>query len=69
MLYEKFKDLYAEHITSAFIVGPEGLPLEDFFSIDLKTLFRKRVFKSMLKKSSNGSPSGPTIKALVICSA
>ena len=41
MLYEKFKDLYAEHITSAFIVGPEGLPLEDFFSIDLKTLFRK----------------------------
>lgn len=42
MLYEKFKDLYAEHITSAFIVGPEGLPLEDFFSIDLKTLFRKK---------------------------
>lgn len=27
---------------SAFIVGPEGLPLEDFFSIDLKTLFRKK---------------------------
>jgi predicted AAA+ superfamily ATPase len=40
--YEKFKELYAEHITSAFIVGPEGLPLEDFFSIDLKTLFRKK---------------------------
>ena len=33
---------FAEHITSAFIVGPEGLPLEDFFSIDLKTLFRKQ---------------------------
>lgn len=27
---------------SAFIVGPEGLPLEDFFSIDLKTFFRKK---------------------------
>lgn len=40
--YEKFKELYAEHITSAFIVGPEGLPLEDFFSIDLKALFRKK---------------------------
>ena len=40
--YEKFKGRYAEHITSAFIVGPEGLPLEDFFSIDLKTLFRKK---------------------------
>ena len=26
---------------SAFIVGSEGLPLEDYFSIDLKTLFRK----------------------------
>ena len=40
--YETFKELFAEQITSAFIVGPEGLPLEDFFSIDLKTLFRKR---------------------------
>lgn len=40
--YELFKQLYADHITSAFIVGPEGLPLDDFFSIDLKTLFRKQ---------------------------
>ena len=39
---EKFKELFAEQITSALIVGPEGLPLEDFFSIDLKTLFRKK---------------------------
>ena len=40
--FEKFKQLYAEHITSAFIVGPEGLPLEDFFSLDIKQLFRKK---------------------------
>ena len=39
--YELFKQLYADRITSAFIVGPEGLPLEDFFCINLKTLFRK----------------------------
>ena len=37
--FEKFRQLYAEHITSAFIVGPEGLPLEDFFSLDIKKLF------------------------------
>lgn len=29
----------ADRITSAFIVGPQALPLEDFFSIDIKTLF------------------------------
>lgn len=46
--YEKFKELYAEHITSAFIVGPEGLPLEDFFSIDLKTMFRQSCKNSKL---------------------
>ena len=40
--FEKFKDLYGEHITSDFIVGPEGLPLEDFFSLDMKKLFRKQ---------------------------
>ena len=40
--YELFKKLYGEHITAAFIVGPENLPLEDFFSIDLKTLFREK---------------------------
>lgn len=39
--YELFKQLYADRITSAFIVGPEGLQLEDFFCINLKTLFRK----------------------------
>ena len=33
------------------------------------SLFRNSVFKSMLKKSSRGRPSGPTIKALVMCSA
>ena len=40
--YELFKALYGERITSALIVGPEGLPLEDFFSMDLKTLFMKK---------------------------
>lgn len=40
--FEKFKELYSERITMAFVVGPEGLPLEDFFSFDLKTLFRKK---------------------------
>ena len=39
--FEKFKELYGEHITVALIVGPEGLPLEDFFEMDLKQLFRK----------------------------
>lgn len=40
--FEKFKSLFSEHVAAAFIVGPEGLPLEDFFSLDLKGLFRKR---------------------------
>jgi len=39
--FEKFKSMYAEQIVSSFIVGPEGLPLDDFFSLDLKRLFRK----------------------------
>ncbi len=38
--FEKFRQLYAERIASAFIVGPEGLPLEDFFALDLNKLFR-----------------------------
>lgn len=38
--FEKFKQLYAEKLANAFIVGPEGLPLEDFFSLDLNMLFR-----------------------------
>jgi predicted AAA+ superfamily ATPase len=40
--FEKFRQLYAEQIMSAFIVGPEGLPLEDFFSLDINQLFRKK---------------------------
>lgn len=39
--FEKFKNLYADRIAEAFIVGPEGLPLEDFFNLNLKPLFRK----------------------------
>lgn len=40
--FELFRKIYAERITAAFIVGPEGLPLEDFFALDLNKLFRKR---------------------------
>lgn len=40
--FERFKELYAEHICTAFIVGPEGLPLEDFFCLDFGKLFRKK---------------------------
>ncbi len=39
--FEKFKELFSDGLGAAFIVGPEGLPLEDFFALDLKTLFRK----------------------------
>lgn len=39
--FQEFSKLYAECITSALIVGPEGLPLDDFFRIDLKSLFKK----------------------------
>ena len=38
--FEEFQRLYADNIASAFIVGPEGFPLEDFFSLDLKNLFK-----------------------------
>lgn len=38
--FETFKRQYAERIANAFIVGSEGLPLEDFFKIDLNKLFR-----------------------------
>ena len=38
--FEKFKEIYSDRITSSFIVGPEGLPLEDFFSLDLNVLFK-----------------------------
>ena len=38
--FEVFKTRYSDHIAAAFIVGPEGLPLEDFFSMDLKRLLK-----------------------------
>lgn len=38
--FEKFKELYSDNVTSAFIVGPQALPLEDFFAMDLNTLFK-----------------------------
>ena len=38
--FEKFKELYSANVTSAFIVGPQALPLEDFFAMDLNTLFK-----------------------------
>ncbi|MBR0531667.1 MAG: DUF4143 domain-containing protein, partial [Bacteroidales bacterium] len=38
--FEKFKELYSDRVTSSLIVGPEGLPLEDFFSLDLNVLFK-----------------------------
>ena len=40
--YEKFKELFSDRLTSSFIVGPEGITLEDFFSIDLNSLFRNK---------------------------
>lgn len=40
MGFEAFKKLYADRITSSLIVGPEGFPLEDFFSMDLEQLFK-----------------------------
>lgn len=38
--FEKFKELYSDRISSSLIVGQEGLPLEDFFSLDLNALFK-----------------------------
>ena len=40
--FEKFKEQFADKITAAFIVGPQALPLEDFFVMDLKPLFKKK---------------------------
>ena len=37
--YEKFKELFSDRLSASLIVGPEGLPLEDFFALDLKKLF------------------------------
>lgn len=39
--YEAFKNKYAENICQAMIVGPEGLPLDLFFQLDIPELFRK----------------------------
>ncbi len=38
--FEKFKERFADIVTAAFIVGPHALPLEDFFIMDLKSLFK-----------------------------
>lgn len=40
--FEKFKEQFADKVTAAFIVGPQALPLEDFFIMDLKSLFKKK---------------------------
>lgn len=39
--FEKFKERFADKVTAAFIVGPHALPLDDFFILDLKSLFKK----------------------------
>lgn len=39
--FEKFKERFADKVTAAFIVGPHALPLDDFFIMDLKSLFKK----------------------------
>ena len=39
--YEAFKNKYAENICQAMIVGPEGLPLDLFFQLDIPELFSK----------------------------
>lgn len=41
--FEKFKEQFADIVTAAFIVGPQALPLEDFFIMDLKSLFKKKL--------------------------
>lgn len=37
--FEEFKKLYSDKISTALIVGPEGLPLEDFFGLKVSDLF------------------------------
>lgn len=39
--FEKFKEQFADNVTAAFIVGPHALPLDDFFIMNLKSLFKK----------------------------
>lgn len=46
--FEKFKEQFADKVTAAFIVGPHALPLDDFFIMDLKSLFKKGWLKPLL---------------------
>lgn len=46
--FEKFKEQFADKVTAAFIVGPHALPLDDFFIMDLKSLFKKGQLKPLL---------------------
>lgn len=39
--YFAFKNRFGRNIVNSFIVGPEGLPLEDFFKLNIPSVFRK----------------------------
>lgn len=39
--YLAFKNRFGRNIVNSFIVGPEGLPLEDFFKLNIPSVFRK----------------------------
>lgn len=39
--YLAFKNRFGRNIVNSFIVGPEGLPLEDFFKLNILSFFRK----------------------------
>lgn len=38
-----FRQLFKKQLGQSLIVGPEGLPLEQFFQIEISDLFRKRI--------------------------
>ena len=38
--YHAFMKKFEKNIVNSFIVGPEGLPLEDFFRLNIPSLFR-----------------------------
>ena len=38
--YLAFRKKFEKDIVNSFIVGPEGLPVEDFFRINIPSLFR-----------------------------
>lgn len=46
--FEKFKEQFADNVAAAFIVGPQALPLEDFFLMDLKPLFKRKPPKNCI---------------------